>query len=80
MSSWISHLPPEIEYARVVGVGMNQGELATNPRLTEWRVQNLNTDTILPYADAEFDGAAICVSVDYLTHPVDVLREDRARA
>ncbi|HEX8658935.1 MAG TPA: methyltransferase domain-containing protein, partial [Hymenobacter sp.] len=28
-----------------------------------------------PFADAEFDGAAICVSIDYLTQPVAVLRE-----
>ena len=75
MSSWISHLPPEVEYSRVVGVGMNARELSANPRLTEWRVQNLNADSILPYGDAEFDGAAICVSVDYLTQPVEVLSE-----
>ena len=55
---------------------MNARELAANPRLTEWRVQNLNIDdAVLPYGDAEFEGAAICVSVDYLTQPVDVLRE-----
>ena len=33
MSSWVSHLPPEIEYAEVIGHGMNAGELAANPRL-----------------------------------------------
>ena len=31
MSSWISHLPPEIAYRRVVGLGMNAEELAANP-------------------------------------------------
>ena len=75
MSSWVSHLPPEIEYRRVVGLGMNRAELDTNPRLHERIVQNLNQTPQLPFADAEFDGAAICVSVQYLTQPVSVFRE-----
>ena len=28
MSGWVSHLPPEIPYSRVVGVGVNARELA----------------------------------------------------
>jgi len=75
MSSWVSHLPPEIEYSRIVGIGMNGQELAENPFLDEWHVQNLNRDPHLPFADGEFDGAAICVSVQYLTRPVEVMRE-----
>jgi SAM-dependent methyltransferase len=75
MSSWVSHLPPEIEYARVVGIGMNAEELAENPFLDEWHVQNLNREPHLPFADATFDGAAICVSIQYLVRPVEVLRE-----
>ena len=75
MSSWVSHLPPEVQYARVVGVGLNATELAANPRLDERRVQDLNMETRLPFADGEFDGAAICVSIQYLTRPVEVLRE-----
>ena len=39
MSSWISHLPPEIDYAEVIGHGMNASELAANPRLRRWFVQ-----------------------------------------
>jgi SAM-dependent methyltransferase len=74
-SSWVSHLPPEICYPRVVGVGLNEAELAENPFLDEWHVRNLNRDPALPFADGEFDGAAICVSVQYLTRPVEVLRE-----
>ena len=75
MSSWVSHLPPEISYRRVVGLGMNRAELAANPRLAAFVVQDLNQQPALPFADQEFDGAAICVSVDYLTQPVAVLRE-----
>ena len=75
MSSWVSHLPPEIEYRRVIGLGMNEVELRRNDRLHSYVVQNLNTDPRLPFGDAEFDGAGICVSIDYLTRPVEVLRE-----
>lgn len=75
MSSWVSHLPSEMTYSRVVGVGMNQAELNANPRLDERIVQNLNRTPQLPSADELFDGAGICVSVQYLTRPVEVFRE-----
>src|SRR5581483_6528913 len=42
MSSWVSHLPPDIEYGEVIGHGMNEEELAANPRLTRHFTQNLN--------------------------------------
>jgi SAM-dependent methyltransferase len=74
MSSWVSHLPPEVGYRRVVGLGMNEKELVKNPRLDEFVVQNLNRTSELPFGDAEFDGVGICVSIDYLTRPVEVLR------
>ncbi len=75
MSSWVSHLPEEVPYERVVGLGMNERELEKNPRLDEFLVQNLNTSPRLPFREAEFDGVGICVSIDYLTRPVEVLRE-----
>ena len=75
MSSWVSHLPEEIAYRTVVGLGMNADELAANPRLHRWMAHDLNQTPALPFGDGEFDGAAICVSVDYLTRPVEVLRE-----
>ena len=75
MSSWVSHLPPEVAYRRVIGLGMNEVELRRNDRLDSYLVRNLNTNPELPFGDAEFDGAGICVSIDYLTRPVEVLRE-----
>jgi SAM-dependent methyltransferase len=75
MSSWVSHLPPEITYRRVIGLGMNEVELRRNERLDSYIVQNLNTNPGLPFGEAEFDGVGICVSIDYLTRPVEVLRE-----
>lgn len=75
MSSWVSHLPDDVEYAEVIGHGMNADELAANPRLSRWFVQDLNRDPMLPLADASVDAAAICVSIQYLQRPVEVLRE-----
>jgi SAM-dependent methyltransferase len=75
MSSWVSHLPPEVDYRRVIGLGMNEAELLRNERLDSYVVQNLNAEPQLPFADEEFDGCGICVSIDYLTRPVEVLRE-----
>ncbi|AMR28658.1 methyltransferase type 11 [Hymenobacter psoromatis] len=75
MSSWISHLPAEVSYGRVAGLGMNRTELAHNPRLTERLVQDLNEQPTLPYGNHNFDGAGICVSVQYLTRPVEVFAE-----
>src|SRR6266478_9939285 len=75
LSGWVSHLPPEIPYSRVVGVGTNACELAENPFLDEWRVQDLNSNPYLAFASAEFDGAAICVSIQHLTRPCEVIRE-----
>ena len=75
MSSWVSHLPPEVAYSRVVGLGMNRAELAGNPRLASFVVHDLNRDPVLPFAAGEFDAATICVSVDYLVAPEAVLRD-----
>ena len=73
MSSWISHLPAEVQLGRVVGLGMNADELAANTQLTQWSVQNLNDQPILPYASESFDRALIVVSIQYLRRPIDVL-------
>jgi SAM-dependent methyltransferase len=75
MSSWVSHLPEEVRYGRIVGLGMNEVELKKNPRLDEYVIQNLNRNSKLPFEEAEFDGVGICVSIDYLTDPVAVLHE-----
>lgn len=75
MSSWRSHLPTDVTYRRVAGQGMNETELRQNPQLTDYIVQNLNKNPVLPYADGEFDGCVVTVSVQYLTQPVAVFRE-----
>jgi SAM-dependent methyltransferase len=75
MSSWVSHLPPEVGYGRIVGLGMNERELAANERLEAYVVHDLNARPQLPFESATFDAVTICVSVQYLTQPVVVLRE-----
>jgi Methyltransferase domain len=75
MSSWVSHLPPEIAYREIIGHGMNAEELAANPRLSRWFVQNFNRDPVLPLADNSVDAAMICVSIQYLQRPIELLRE-----
>ncbi|MEL6928322.1 MAG: class I SAM-dependent methyltransferase [Cyanobacteria bacterium J06600_6] len=74
MSSWVSHLP-EMQFAHVEGHGMNEEELAKNPRLDHYFVQNLNQNPKLPLADADFDAVLITVSIQYLQYPEAVLSE-----
>lgn len=72
MSSWRSHLPPELKLARVTGLGLNRAEMEDNPALTEIVTHNLNRTAQLPFDDASFDGAVLTVSVQYLIHPLEV--------
>ncbi|WP_299487075.1 methyltransferase domain-containing protein [Acaryochloris sp. IP29b_bin.137] len=75
MSSWVSHLPEEIEFAKVVGHGLNAEELAKNPRLDDFYVQNLNQNLQLPHDDRTFDAVVIAVSVQYLQYPEAIFSE-----
>ena len=75
MSSWRSHLPPELMPSRVVGVGLNRSEMADNPALTEIVAHNLNRSPQMPFEDSSFDGAVMTVSVQYLIHPLEVFAE-----
>lgn len=77
MSSWVSHLPPELRLGECVGHGMNAEELAANPRLTRRFVQDLNRETALPLDGGHFDAALCCVSVQYLQKPIEVFAEVR---
>ncbi|MBM3139730.1 MAG: class I SAM-dependent methyltransferase [Chloroflexi bacterium] len=77
MSSWVSHLPAAVDYARVAGLGLNERELAGNRRLTDWLVHDLNREPELPYEDASFDVVLNAVSVQYLTRPLEVFASVR---
>ncbi len=75
MSSWVSHLPEDVAFAHVEGHGMNAEELARNPRLNHYFVQNLNQDPKLPLADQTFDAVVCTVSAQYLQYPEAVFSE-----
>jgi SAM-dependent methyltransferase len=75
MSSWVSHLDGIADSTRVSGLGMNAAELAGNPRLVDYAVQDLNREPRLPYADGCFDAVICSVSVEYLVRPFDVFAE-----
>ena len=75
MSSWVSHLPEDMQFAHVEGHGMNDEELAKNPQLDHYFVQNLNQNPKLPLEDANFDAVLVTVSVQYLQYPEAILSE-----
>ena len=75
-SSWISHLPTDVKYGRVAGVGMNEKELKANKQLTEYYVQDMNQQPALSqFDDNSFDVICNVVSVDYLTKPLEIFKE-----
>jgi len=75
MSSWVSHLPDEMQFAHVEGHGLNAEELARNPRLDHYFVQDLNQNQKLPLPDQSFDAVLNTVSVQYLQYPEVVFAE-----
>lgn len=76
-SSWVSHYPLEFPKTmkRISATGMNGLELKFNDQLTDFEAKNLNTDPTLPYPDNSFDAVTCVVSIDYLTKPIQVLKE-----
>lgn len=72
-SSWVSHF--RTSPRRLVAQGMNDVELRANDMATDWFVHDLNADPVLPFADGSFDAVTCCVSVDYLTRPLEVFAE-----
>ncbi|XP_057983010.1 uncharacterized protein LOC131167943 [Malania oleifera] len=75
MSSWVSHLPPEVEYRRVVGHGLNAQELSRNSRLDYFFVKDLNGEQKLELESCSFDAVLCTVSVQYLQQPEKVFAE-----
>jgi SAM-dependent methyltransferase len=77
MSSWRSHLPNGFGAREVVGLGLNAEEMTDNPQLTAHVVHDVNREPRFPFGDAEFDGAMCAVSIQYVIHPLRLLREVR---
>jgi hypothetical protein len=87
-SSWVSHLPTwyeDIPKTRRIttGLGMNEIELSNNTQLTDWVVKDLNAKTDndnsptlkLPFESNVYDIVLLQLSIDYLIHPIEVLKE-----
>ncbi|XP_020219837.1 uncharacterized protein LOC109802846 [Cajanus cajan] len=75
MSSWVSHLPSDVKYKRVVGHGLNAQELSMNPRLDFFVVKDLNQDQRFEFESCSFDAVLCTVSVQYLQQPEKVFEE-----
>ena len=77
-SSWVSHYPLEFPKTmnKICGTGMNGLELQFNDQLTGGYIaRDLNVETKIPYDAESFDVVTCVVSIDYLIHPVEVLKE-----
>lgn len=74
-SSWISHYPEKKTWSHVSITGMNEYELRANKQADDYSVRNLNRQPQLPYEDASFDIVTCTVSFDYLSKPLEVMRE-----
>jgi hypothetical protein len=75
MSSWVSHLPEEIEFELIEGHGMNEEELQKNPRLNHYFLQDFNKDPKFPLPDQDFDAVLNTVSIQYLQYPEAIVSE-----
>jgi len=75
MSSWKSHLPDEIKYSKVCGLGLNAEEMRANDRLDEFVVHDVNALPRLPLPDESYDAAVMAVSAQYLTRPAELFAE-----
>jgi len=75
MSSWVSHLPSNIKYKKVIGHGMNESELSSNKRLDSFWVQNLNKIQNMPIEDSSIDVGLIVAGWQYLQYPEKISLE-----
>ena len=75
MSSWVSHLPDDGIYERVIGHGLNEQELAANKRLDSHWLQNLNLNQEIPLPSASVDATLIVAGWQYLQYPEAVAAE-----
>ena len=75
MSSWISHLPGNTKYKKVIAHGMNESELNANQRVDSFWVQDLNKTQDLPLEDSSIDVGLITAGWQYLQYPEKISNE-----
>ena len=82
-SSWTSHIEKsaaeKLTLQRISGLGMNEEELKANTVLNDYTLVDLNANpnVVLPYDDSSFDVVLCQLSIDYLIHPLNVMKEVR---
>lgn len=75
-SSWISHLPKDKKFLKVIGIGMNKSELDANKRLDERYISDLNLKPQLEMLKNDSVNHVLCaVSIDYLIQPISIFHE-----
>jgi SAM-dependent methyltransferase len=75
MASWDSHIADTIHPAKMIGLGLNENELSENKALSEFVIHDINKNPRLPFDSGVFDAVTCSLSVDYMTHPLEVFRE-----
>ena len=80
-TSWTSHIDKKtvekLNIKRIAGLGMNEEEMKKNPILNDYALVDLNVspDVKLPYEDGSFNVVLCQLSIDYLIHPLNVMKE-----
>ncbi len=77
MSSWVSHLPEEKLYKKVIGHGLNKQELEANHRLDSYWIQDFNLNQNLPLEKSSIDFCLMVAAWQYLQQPEAVASEIR---
>ena len=77
MSSYHSHLPDDMRFKSVIGLGLNAVEMTENRQLTGHVIHDLNKTPELPFPDAAFDACLLAVSAQYLVRPIEVFASIR---
>ena len=75
MSSWVSYLPLEKKYKKVIGHGLNKDELERNKTLNSFWVQNFNLSQKIPLENGSVDYCLMVAAWQYLQYPENITNE-----
>ena len=75
MSSWVSYLPLEKKYKKVIGHGLNKEELERNKTLNSFWVQNFNLSQKIPLETGSVDYCLMVAAWQYLQYPENITNE-----
>ena len=75
MSSWVSYLPLDKKYKKVIGHGLNKEELERNKTLNSFWVQNFNLSQKIPLESGSVDYCLMVAAWQYLQYPENITNE-----